>query len=145
MLHLVDEGGGPLLRGNETGTNLVLVHGRVADELLLLILLRLIETSDRNIVELSKFLLNKIHDVSVYLVLQTAGRLQSIRRRLDIIVNERVDSIAALLDVLKLAAIDTDFLAQTRLIAYEKLRTLVESFYVKHEIFSNVENVLEFV
>ena len=143
MLDLVDKVRRPLLRGYETGAYLVLVHGRVTHELLLL--LRLIETRNRYIVELSKFLLDKIHNVAIHLILQTAGRLQTICRRLDVIIDKYIDTIAAFLDILKLAAIYADFFAQARLIADEKLRSLVESLYINHEIFRNVENVLKFV
>lgn len=90
-------------------------------------------------------MLDKIHNVSVHLILQTSRRLQSVCCRLDILVDEHVDTIAAFLDVLELALIDADFLAQAGLVADEKLRTFVETFYVNHEIFCNVENVLEFV
>ena len=90
-------------------------------------------------------MLDKIHNVAIYLILQTAGRLQAICRRLDVIIDKYIDTIAALLDVLELAAIDADFFAQARLIADEKLRSLVESLYINHEIFRNVENVLKFV
>ena len=90
-------------------------------------------------------MLDKIHNVAVHLILQTSRGLQSVCGRLDILVDEHVDTIAAFLDVFELAFIDADFLAQAGLVADEKLRPLVEAFYVNHEIFCNVENVLEFV
>ena len=90
-------------------------------------------------------MLDKIHNVSVHLILQTPGRLQSVCRRLDIFVDEHVDTIAAFLDVFQLAFIDADFLAEAGLAADEKLRPLVETFNVNHEIFCYVENVLKLV
>ena len=139
MLHLADYGG-PLLGRHEAWANLVL---GATDNLLLL--LRLIEARNRNVIKLRKFLLDKIHNVAVHLILQTSRRLQSVCGRLDILVDEHVDAIAAFLDVFELAFIDADFLAQAGLVADEKLRPFVETFYVNHEIFCNVENVLEFV
>ena len=98
-----------------------------------------------NVIKLRKFLLDKIHNLAVHLILQTSGWLQSVCRRLDILVDQHVDAIAAFLDVFKLALIDADFLAEAGFGADEKLRALVEAFYVNHEIFCNVENVLKFV
>ena len=108
----------------------------------MMILLRLIKTRDRNIVKLRQFLLYEVHNVSVDLVLQTSGRLQSIRCRLDIIIDQLIYSIAAFLYVLQLASINAHFLTQTWFISDEKLWTLVETLNVEHEIFCNVVNVL---
>ena len=108
----------------------------------MLLLLRLVKASNRYIVKLRKFLLDEVHNVAVDLVLQTSGRLQSVRRRLDIIINELIDSIAAFLYVFQLASVNAHLLTQPGLVPDEKLRALVKTLDVNHEIFGNVENVL---
>lgn len=139
MFHLVDEVAGPLLGGDVTGSDFA--SGRLLLTIMLL-LLRLVKASNRYIVKLRKFLLDEVHNVAVDLVLQTSGRLQSVRRRLDIIINELIDSIAAFLYVFQLASVNAHLLTQTGLVPDEKLRALVKTLDVNHEIFGNVENVL---
>ena len=140
MFHLVDEVARPLLGAYVSGADFA--NGRLLFTIMMLLLLRLVKASYRNVVKLRKFLLDEVHNVSVDLVLQTSGRLQSVRRRLDIIIDELIHSIAAFLYVFELASINAHLFTQTGLIPDEKMGTLVKTFDVNHEIFSNVENVL---
>ena len=77
--------------------------------------------------------------------MQASGGFQPIGGSLNIFINENIYSVTALLNVFQLGTVNTDFLTQTWLITYEKSRTLVEGLNIKHQIFGNVINMLQFV
>ena len=101
--------------------------------------------NDGNIIKLLELLLDKLHDVTVDLVLQVASRLESRRRLLDILVDHIVQLIAMLLHLLQVRSVHGLLLRKARLVTYHEVRAVVECLDIADQILADIEDVLELV
>ena len=110
-----------------------------------LLLAYAIEAHNGDLIELGKFLLDKLLDILVDLLLHAPGGLQPLIGQLNITVDELIQLITVVLDGLQVLAIDALLLRQTSFVAHHELWPLVERPNVTLQVLTDVKDVLEFV
>lgn len=98
---------------------------------LLLAIFSAIEADNGDIVKLFEFLLNKLHDVAIDLVLKRARLLQALRRPLDVLVNLAVEHVARFLNVLQWLVVNGKLLGKTRLVTDHEIWAFVKGLDVE--------------